>query len=29
MQQIEIVSPLANLLKHGHMQRIRITDRAI
>ena len=29
MQQIEIVSPLANLLEHGHVQRIRIADRAI
>src|SRR5262249_25877911 len=29
VQQIEIVSPLPNLLKHGHMQRIRIVDRAI
>src|SRR5262249_61232530 len=28
-QQIEIVSPLANLLEHGHVQRIRIADRAI
>jgi len=29
VQQIEIVSPLANLLEHGHMQRIGIADRAI
>ena len=27
-QQIEIMSPLANSLGHGHMQRIRIADRA-
>src|SRR5262249_27272670 len=29
VQQIEIVNPLANLLEHGHVQRIRIADRAI
>ena len=29
VQQIEIVSPLANSLEHGDMQRIRVADRAI
>src|SRR5262249_18303201 len=29
VQQIEIMSPLANSLKHGDMQRIRVADRAV
>src|SRR5215468_7979728 len=29
VQQIEIVSPLANSLEHGDMQRIRVADRAV
>src|SRR6266566_8832825 len=29
MQQIEIMSPLANSLEHGDMQRIRIAHRSI
>ena len=29
VQQIEIMSLLANSLEHGHMQRIRVADRAI
>src|SRR5215471_8346022 len=29
VQQIEIMSPLANSLEHGDMQRIRVADRAV
>src|SRR5262245_62346964 len=29
VQQIELVSPLANALEHGHVQRIRVADRAV
>jgi len=29
VQHIEIMSPLANSLEHGHMQRIGVADRAI
>src|SRR5438876_289199 len=29
VQQIEIRSPLADSLEHGHMQRIRVADRAL
>src|SRR6516165_3994190 len=29
VQQIEIMSPLANSLEHGDMQRIRVVDRAV
>src|SRR5215470_14459903 len=29
VQQIEIVSPLANSLEHGDMQRIRVADRGV
>src|SRR6266446_8937087 len=29
VQHIEIMSPLANSLEHGHMQRIRVADRAV
>src|SRR5262245_8581274 len=29
VQQIEIMSPLANSLEHGDMQRLRVADRAV
>ena len=29
VQHVEIMSPLANLLKHGHVQRIGVADRAV
>src|SRR5215475_34051 len=29
VQQVEIMSPLANSLEHGDMQRIRVADRAV
>src|SRR5215831_10702420 len=29
VQQVEIVSPLADLLEHGDVQRIRIADRTV
>src|SRR5258707_15862501 len=29
VQQIKIMSPLANSLDHGHMQRIGVADRAV